>query len=99
MCSGSLVFGRPKARSRKRAKQKKSERAKAKTQKIMEASTQERMRLRTRSRRMARMIARMRAKCENDGAEVIIHIYLITIYFMRYYITHILSCKMLFHEI
>ena len=34
------------------------------------------------------MIARMRAKCENDGAEVLIHIYLTKIYFMRYYIAH-----------
>ena len=34
------------------------------------------------------MIARMRAKCENDGAEVLIHIYLTKMYFMRYYVSH-----------
>ena len=74
MCIGSLFWGRSKARRRKRAKEKKRERAKAKMQRIMKASTQERMRLRTRSKRMTRMIARMRAKCEKDGAEVFIHV-------------------------
>ena len=74
MCIGSLNWGRPKARRRKRAKEKKINRAKAKMERIMKASTQERMRLRTRSMRMTRMVARMRAKCEKDGAEVFIHI-------------------------
>ena len=83
MCIGSLNWGRPKARSRKRAKEKKMERAKAKMQRITKASTQEILRLRTSSMRMARMIARMRAKSENDGAEVLIHIYLTKMYFMR----------------
>ena len=69
---GSLFWGRPKARRRKRAKEKKRATAKAKTQRIMKASTEERMRFRTRSRRMTRMMARMRAKCENNGAEVFI---------------------------
>ena len=91
ICIGSLSWGRPKARRRKRAKQKKRERAKAKMQRITKASTEERMRLRMRSSRMARMMARMRAKWENDGAEVFIHvvpnfIYLTKVYFMRYYI-------------
>ena len=88
MCIGSLFWGRPKARRRKRAKEKKRERAKAKMQRIMKASNQEKMMLRTRSRRMTKMIARMRAKCENDGAEVLIHIYLTKMYFMRYYVAH-----------
>ena len=78
MVKGSLCWGRPRARKRKRAKEKE---AKAKTQRTMKASTQERMRLRTRSRRMTRMIARMRAKCEKDGAEVFIHV-------LQNYISH-----------
>ena len=81
MYKGSLCWGRPRARKRKRAKKKEMARAKAKTQRIMKASTQERMRLRTRSRRMTRMIVRMRAKCEKDGAEVFIHV-------LQNYISH-----------
>ena len=78
MCIGFLFWGRPKSRRRKRTKEKKRERAKAKMQRIMKASSQEGMRLRKRSSRMTRMMARMRAKCRNNGTEV---------YFIQKYIS------------
>ena len=71
VCKGTLFWARSKARKRKRAKEKERARAKAKIEKISRASSQETMRLRKMSRRMAKMMARMRANC--DQAEVFIY--------------------------
>ena len=84
MCKGTLFWARAKARKRKRAKEKERLRAKAKMEKILRAAMEETRRLRKESSRMAKMMARIRAKCEKEQPEVFIHVM---------YISQNLICK------